>query len=279
MFRSCIIQASELAACVGRNKYKSRDDMILKYLQLLAPQSYELLNEITGQQTQMEAARKVSKRLSELDPKMASSIKTEISQMVEIASSSSNYKDTVSQTLASIQSKLSKTSLTVEEKEVAQQDLQKRLYTQIGTHKEASVVNQIGNTKRVTGYFRKYVSDGYSPDGLAVQIYIGGKLDAIQTLDSGEKVIIEVKNRMNRLFNNVVEYERVQVYAYMFIHDIKIAKIVERFHGTTVEHEVRFDDIYWSDIVRGLKAFVQEVADLAHRYNPNNECDIESDGS
>jgi len=251
--------------------------MILKYLRLYAPDSYALLKEITGQETQIEIASEVSKKLHKVDYSIDASIKTDIYNMVKLAVSSSNYKDKVCQTLSTIETKLAQTCLTSEEKEIAQQELQKQLYTQIGTHKEAGVVSQLQNTQRIHGYFSRYVSDGYTPDGFAIPIYIGGKIDAIQTSDSGDKMIIEVKNRMNHLFNKVVEYERVQVYAYMFIHDIKSAKIVEKFHDTIVEHVVQFDNEYWVDIIKSMKVFVQEVYEIAHKYSNISTSDSETD--
>ena len=54
---------------------------------------------------------------------------------------------------------------------------------------------------------------------------IGGKVDGIAFEEDNSKRILEIKNRVNRLFYNLRDYEKIQIYSYMFILD-KIVSIL-----------------------------------------------------
>ena len=47
--------------------------------------------------------------------------------------------------------------------------------------------------------------------------YIGGRVDGLLK----DKSIIEVKNRIHKLFRNLRDYEKIQIYCYMFIFNTK----------------------------------------------------------
>jgi hypothetical protein len=48
-----------------------------------------------------------------------------------------------------------------------------------------------------------------------------GKIDRVEDID-GEAVIVEIKNRMKRLFNKVPDYEQIQVQTYMQIVNLQV---------------------------------------------------------
>ena len=66
------------------------------------------------------------------------------------------------------------------------------------------------------------------------------------------KTIIEVKNRMYKLFNKLREYEKIQSYVYMFLLNSKNAKLVETYMINTATDvgiiDIEFDEIYWNNI-------------------------------
>jgi hypothetical protein len=100
---------------------------------------------------------------------------------------------------------------------------------------------------------------------------VGGKVDAFQTLDDGTEIVVEVKNRMRRLFERVVDYEYVQCMCYMYIHQSKKAKLVEKYNSEVREYDIDFVDSKWTDIVKGLVDFTQEVLELAHNHADSDE--------
>ena len=68
-----------------------------------------------------------------------------------------------------------------------------------------------------TKYNRKIIKDNiFRKRKLNDNWYVGGKVDGIT--DNNE--IIEIKNRMYKLFFKLRDYEKVQIYMYMFINNI-----------------------------------------------------------
>ena len=86
--------------------------------------------------------------------------------------------------------------------------------------------------------------------------YIGGKIDGI----CADKTIIEVKNRMHKLFYNLREYEKIQTYSYMFILESNKSQLVETYmKGQQPEVniiDVEFEEIYWNYIYHRITQFV-----------------------
>ena len=87
--------------------------------------------------------------------------------------------------------------------------------------------------------------------------YVGGKIDGI----CADKTIIEVKNRMHKLFYNLREYEKIQTYSYMFILESHKSQLVETYmKGQQPEVniiDVEFEEIYWNYIYHRITQFVE----------------------
>lgn len=87
--------------------------------------------------------------------------------------------------------------------------------------------------------------------------YVGGKIDGI----CSDKTIIEVKNRMHKLFYNLREYEKIQTYSYMFILESHKSQLVETYmKGQQPEVniiDVKFEEIYWNYIYHRITQFVE----------------------
>ena len=74
-------------------------------------------------------------------------------------------------------------------------------------------------------------------DGLVFQ----GRIDGL--LEDG--TVIEVKNRVNRLFRTVREYERMQVLTYLELLDRPSALLVESYKDQLLWHRVDRDTVWW----------------------------------
>ena len=85
-------------------------------------------------------------------------------------------------------------------------------------------------------------------------MYVGGRCDAIVQNEDGTKRIIEIKNRMHKLFNKVREYERVQLMAYLYINGIKQGELVERYETQVRRYDV--DSKYWETITSEAKPVI-----------------------
>lgn len=95
--------------------------------------------------------------------------------------------------------------------------------------------------------------------------HFGGKVDGITEIcKEGVKTgcIIEIKNRVNRLFYTLKEYEKVQCYVYMFLLDIQKTHLCETLKSkddsTLNIIEIDFDEIYWESILSKTEEFIND---------------------
>ena len=86
--------------------------------------------------------------------------------------------------------------------------------------------------------------------------YIGGKIDGILE----DRTVIEVKNRVHKLFNKVRDYEKVQTYCYMYILDSNKSHLVETHMNGKVPEvdilDVEYNQDYWEFILNRILVFI-----------------------
>jgi hypothetical protein len=88
----------------------------------------------------------------------------------------------------------------------------------------------------------------FDEDG--VELWVISKVDAMN--DDG--VIIEIKNRMYKLFNEIREYEWLQVQTYLDVYDLEKAVLVEYLVGADEVDNMKVNKIerdrkFWNDVV------------------------------
>jgi succinate dehydrogenase flavin-adding protein (antitoxin of CptAB toxin-antitoxin module) len=88
------------------------------------------------------------------------------------------------------------------------------------------------------------------------KFHISAKIDG---LENG--ILIEIKNRRNRLFGKIPEYEKVQLEIYLRILNLDTAKLVENFNNTTNEHIYTANDELWNFIQENLYIFSHKLLD------------------
>ena len=86
-----------------------------------------------------------------------------------------------------------------------------------------------------------------------VKWYIGGRVDGL--LEDG--TIVEIKNRMHRLFYRLKDYERIQIMSYMYIFDTDNGVLVESISGRMNIIDVEFSDIGFEKVKDKLKTFAK----------------------
>lgn len=88
-------------------------------------------------------------------------------------------------------------------------------------------------------------------------ILIGGKIDGIN-IDDGS--IVEIKNRMKKLFNTLRSYEKVQLMCYLYIFGAAKGFLVEALKNKTGTNigiiECTYDNEYMQTIIVDLKNFI-----------------------
>ena len=74
--------------------------------------------------------------------------------------------------------------------------------------------------------------------------YVGGKVDGIT--DNNE--IIEIKNRMYKLFFKLRDYEKTQVYGYLYIFNTQKAILLEKLKKKT-DSKINIIEIEYKDVI------------------------------
>lgn len=82
------------------------------------------------------------------------------------------------------------------------------------------------------------------------RVQVVGKVDGF---DEAAQEVIEHKQRRNRLFRRVQEYERIQMEAYFRICGCKTGRLVETFDDEQLEHCVRSCDALWNQVARRVQ--------------------------
>jgi hypothetical protein len=129
----------------------------------------------------------------------------------------------------------------------------------IGQASEAEGLNKW--EVRSEAYVRERNARGYRKDLGGFVLY--GRVDGV----TEDGVLVEHKQRRNKLFGCVPEYERVQVMAYLKLTGLEKAVVVESFGADQQSHDVEWDSGVWDSYVRDMRMRVQELEGV-----------IESDG-
>lgn len=92
-----------------------------------------------------------------------------------------------------------------------------------------------------------------------VHYQIIGRIDRIETNPDGERLIVEIKNRIHRLFLKLRDYERIQCLVYLqLVPNCTRCRLIESYGEKTHEEIVSNDEDLWeTDLLPKLKEFCQ----------------------
>ena len=85
---------------------------------------------------------------------------------------------------------------------------------------------------------------------------ISAKIDGLN-----DGMLIEIKNRRNKLLGKIPEYEKVQLEIYLRILQLPIGKLVENYNNTFQEHIYNSNDKLWNYILEELYSFSHLLLD------------------
>ena len=133
--------------------------------------------------------------------------------------------------------------------------LQKLLYTNHGTRNESVTAN--ADDANLTEDDTYYTYDICTIEGTLYQIV--GRIDRIQHNEDGSKTLVEIKNRANKLFGTVRNYEYVQCQTYLqMLKNIRYCRLLEQFNEERKSHLVERNDDKWNgEILPKLKTFCE----------------------
>jgi hypothetical protein len=197
------INASEVSACIGDNKYISRDVILLKIWKRLCNETFE------------EAINRNNIKI--INIKNNNNINKKYKQ---------NYKRTTSNRENGLNNEKVIIDLYQSMEKVSVKDNNKKRYT-------------------------LFINKNY--DKLLYHIpFISGFIDGIVN----NEYIVEMKDRQNKVFDDIPNYEMVQMIVYMKITNIHECHHIERYKDEIKTTIIKFDKEKWNIIEKKIIDFV-----------------------
>lgn len=242
------IYASQVAMCIGSNRHKKISDAVLLVWQRIAPHSFWDAMKRNNLKTDEDVLRALMEKHGEVRALVDKSL-------TEAAHSSTEVATCYSSTLA----ELEQADLGEQDKELVGTVLRKNLYTNYGTAAEPRVLQHIREHMNIPCHTDPTFYKVCLGEVDGVPWHVGGKIDAMS--DDGA-LLIEIKNRVNRLFYRAPAYEAVQVQTYLELLDVSQGALVECLKSETGAMQTNVipiarDKAFWKhEVVPKLQRFV-----------------------
>ena len=261
------IYASQVAMCIGANRHKKICEAMELMWQRIDPASYRSALRRNGQRTEEEITEGILASHAEL--------RDLVDQTLTVPCESS---DQVARKYDCVARELAAVPLAEEDRRLVDDVLKRNLYTSYGNLHEHSALTYIRDTLGIRcgpdpTFYKAQQGTVVTPGCTTVPWYVGGKIDAI---DDDKTLLIEIKNRVNRLFYRVPFYEHVQVQAYLELLDLDKGVLVECLKTSDTAQDrgpptsvnvipVERDRTLWrTDIVPKLQGFVDFLVRLLY---------------
>ena len=241
-----VLKASDVAAIIGRHNYKPRQEVFDEYWKKISPDTFKGRTKKDRAMEALGASETARKILSE-----SVSIKAKDSSDVQKI-----FED--ARTAINLDSKLDP----VQKAEVIDH-VRSRIYTTHGTRTEDHTAAKVATEQnKVLGRDNTFYTLNIGTWG-EFEFQIAGRIDRIEECPDGSKVLVEIKNRANRLFRRVVEYELIQVQVYLQMLGLVHARLVEQYNNQVLSHDITRDEELWQNVIlRGVEEFCQELANV-----------------
>jgi hypothetical protein len=258
--------ASQAAACIGENKHKKICDAVQAFWERSDYQGFRIALHRNGILTEEEILEKARRQ----HPTIASLLRS----ASEIEETSTEVASKYSRLSNDFVEYANEHYMPEEVVRVVDDALRKTTYTTYGNTQESNVFDYINDMLQIkcTEDFTFYKAQAgtITNEHGTFPWFIGGKIDAI---NEDRTVLIEIKNRVNRLFRRLPSYEMIQVQTYLQLLGIDKAILVEAMktkeRNSTLDNvnviSVHKDEILWNfDILPRLEGVVDFVIRLIH---------------
>lgn len=225
------IWASSIAGLVGMHAYKKLDEAFEELWRKDDPESY------------FEAFQRAEKKTAEELVSEALEKHPEVRQMVDKAPEASGVA--AGARAEEQAAHVAGLNLSAEHKKVLTEHVRKTAYCGYGTAREDFVFESLED---LLG--QPCVKDPRFHTAVVEGVKIGGRVDGMT--QSGD--VVEIKNRVRRLFYRIPEYEKVQAHVYMVLKKTSIAHLVEHHMGKTHVSRLEFDPELWDAVSGRLRA-------------------------
>lgn len=249
---SVILYASQIAACIGCNRHKKPAEAMESMWERMDPESYRDALRRTGCTTEADRIQKIIQ-----DDAF-------VKHVVDQSTLACTHSNDVASKYDAASRVISGMDLGDDDKKVIDATVKRNLYTNYGTASEHHALVKVRdmlsiNAKIDDTFYKAHVAD---VDGIA--LWVGGKIDAIT---EDRSLVIEIKNRIRRLFYKIPFYEIIQLQTYLHLLDVSRGAVVECLTTTGDSMinivPVRRDRELWNDMmVPKMKAYTHVLVDL-----------------
>ena len=254
------LNASEIAAMIGKNKFKPRSEVIFRIWQKYFYDDFNnTIKNLEKKSIKVIPKENDTESVKRIIKEQKINVKKELKECLQSGNINDMHKKK-QEILKKIPKDISK-----EEKKEFKKSLENMTNTNFGTRNENSIFNKYkektGNNAILTNEFYKRKIHEYNYNGDKLEWFLLGKVDGliINEDDEKENTIIEIKNRMYRCFYHLREYEKIQTYSYMYILNHKKAHLVEALKNKDCDIniiKVDFDDEYWEYMYSSIENFI-----------------------
>ncbi|KAJ3305107.1 hypothetical protein HDV03_002034 [Kappamyces sp. JEL0829] len=253
------IPASSVAAIVGRNPFKSKDDVLLELWKKFDPHNPLI-------QTRDDAEQEVLKQAE-------AATQTAINRAVAAAATAGSANE-VGVILETVLDKV------VQDRRVSKSNMDlmiktvtSRIQTTHGSYAEAATAQTLRAHGLSLTSDQRLHSQHLCTFG-NVEYVVVGTIDALEICPSGTRTLVEIKNRSRKLFRRVPIYEWIQVQTYLQLLGLESAKLVEQCNGEFLMHNVQRDRHEWESFIQpALEEFCAEFYGKAQLYTGDDQCD------
>lgn len=248
------IRASDVAACIGKNPYKSIEEMLQIYVNKCKGDKLDHTFDISKEDLKKLISNTYPVKQNELERCENETDLNLLHQNIIKEISRESVKANTNTESQKIENKLIENI-----PEVSRKCIKTEINTKRGIVYENKNLNNYekNNNKSVSSRNSKiYYLKIFTAENFILRI--SGKVDGIEG-QGDNQVLIETKNRRNRLFDCIPEYEKVQMCIYMKMTGIKISKLLQYYDEQESIEEYYFDDDLWNEIKEKIIEFKNNV--------------------
>lgn len=130
---------------------------------------------------------------------------------------------------------------------IAKEHVRKTLFTNHGTRNEDRTADADTATLiRDDTFYEMHICE---IEGTRYKIV--GCVDRIQLNEDGSRTLVEIKNRANKLFGRVRDYENIQCQTYLqLLGDIKFCRLIEQYDAVRKAYLIEKNDEMWNNQIR-----------------------------
>ncbi len=234
-----IIKASEVAACIGLNNYRSPSNVIDDIWSKTSPETFSGLTK-DQRNEQAVSSSPYMRELYESLMNIQTNSSDEVQNIIHVVNQMVDDAD----------------DLSLDHKSMVKDHMRKLVYTNHGIRAEDTTADLDGMVLHKDETFYKLkIATIEGTDYVIV-----GRIDRYEKHDDGSRTIVEIKNRTKSLFNKVRDYEMVQVQTYLHMMGLSKARLVEQYNNTCKSYPIDKNEDLWVGMIKpGLENFCKAL--------------------